>query len=159
MLIFYRVIIFNPLHIFLKDDLDVFRANKLEWSMSGKLFPPLFLVCGRCYKTFLRKPRFPFNWNTKNNKRPFKGINSFGVLYLCLKITIWPFMKKNKRRDYNGPTRPLFCLFQSLQSNKTILQQTDVKNVQPVSGTRIQTHNLMIMSLLLQPLDQYSHLD
>ena len=30
------------------------------------------------------------------------------------------------------------------------------KNVHPVSGAGIQTHNLLIMSLLLQPLDQGS---
>ena len=37
-----------------------------------------------------------------------------------------------------------FCLFkQTLQ----FLQQINVKNVHPVSGTRIQTHNLLITSL------------
>ena len=52
-----------------------------------------------------------------------------------------------------APFRLIFCLF-----NQTIqfLQQNIVKNVNPVSGTRIWTHNLLIMSLLPLPLDQGS---
>ena len=52
-----------------------------------------------------------------------------------------------------APFRIIFCLF-----NQTIqfLQQNIVKNVNPVSGTRIWTHNLLIMSLLPLPLDQGS---
>ena len=37
----------------------------------------------------------------------------------------------------------IFCRF-----NQTILQQINVKNVHPVSGARIQTHNPLITSLL-----------
>ena len=37
------------------------------------------------------------------------------------------------------------------------LKQINVKNVHRVSGARIQTHNLMITSLLPYPLDQDFH--
>ena len=42
------------------------------------------------------------------------------------------------------------CLsfFNLFNQNFTMLQQINVKNVHPVSGARIRTHNLLIMSLL-----------
>ena len=48
--------------------------------------------------------------------------------------------------------------FRSFKQTIQILQQINVKNVHPVSSTRIRTHNIVIMSLLLQPLEQGSHL-
>ena len=42
--------------------------------------------------------------------------------------------------------RPLFCLFSSFQTNNTIL--TTVKNVYPVYGAGIQTHDLCKIILL-----------
>ena len=44
--------------------------------------------------------------------------------------------------------RHLFYLFSSFQTNITILQLINVKNVHPVYGTGIQTHDLWNMSLL-----------
>ena len=55
-----------------------------------------------------------------------------------------------------GQPLSLFVYFQSLQSNKSIFRQTNVKNVHPVSGARIQTHSLLILSILPEPLDQGS---
>ena len=49
-----------------------------------------------------------------------------------------------------GHPRPLFTLFSVFfKQTIQILQQTNVKNVFPVSGARIQTHDLLIMSILL----------
>ena len=49
-----------------------------------------------------------------------------------------------------GHPRPPFRLFQVFfKQTIQILQQIDVKNVHPVSGAGVQTHNLLIMSLLL----------
>ena len=54
----------------------------------------------------------------------------------------------------NGLSRPLF------QTNiNTIFQQINVKNVHPVYGAGIRTHNLQNMSLLPLPLDQGSRPD
>ena len=44
--------------------------------------------------------------------------------------------------------RPFFHLFSSFQTNITILQQRNVKNVHPVYGAGIWTHDLRNMSLL-----------
>ena len=56
-----------------------------------------------------------------------------------------------------GHSVPLFRLF-SVYFKQTIqiLQQIKVKNVHPVSDAGIQTHDLLIMSLLLKPLDKGS---
>ena len=43
---------------------------------------------------------------------------------------------------------PLFNLFLAFQTNITILQQINVKNVHPVYGAGIQAHDLWNMSLL-----------
>ena len=57
----------------------------------------------------------------------------------------------------NGPTSASLCLFSVFSvKHHTILQQFNVKNVHPVFWTRIQTNNLLILSLLPQPLDQGS---
>ena len=48
----------------------------------------------------------------------------------------------------NGPTRPLFHLFSSFQTHITILQQIKVKNVHPVYGAGIRTHDLWNTSLI-----------
>ena len=45
------------------------------------------------------------------------------------------------------PNSPSFIQFMYFQSNTKILQQIGVKNVQPISGARIRTHNLLNMSL------------
>ena len=47
-----------------------------------------------------------------------------------------------------GIPRPLFCLFLSFLTNITILTKINVKNVHPVYGAVIQTHNLQNKSLL-----------
>ena len=50
-----------------------------------------------------------------------------------------------------GHPRPLFRLFSvffKLTSKGTILQQINVKNVHPVDGAGIRTHDLQDMSLL-----------
>ena len=39
-----------------------------------------------------------------------------------------------------------FIYFQSFQTNNTILQQINAKNVYPVYGAQIWTHNLLNMS-------------
>ena len=51
------------------------------------------------------------------------------------------------------PFRHPFHLFSSFQTNITILQQINVKNVHPVYGARIRTHDLWNMSLVPLPLD------
>ena len=49
----------------------------------------------------------------------------------------------------NGPTPASFCLFSVFSiKHYTILQQINLKNVHPVSGAGIQTHNLLYMRLL-----------
>ena len=49
-----------------------------------------------------------------------------------------------------GHPRPLFRSFSVFFKHKMqILQQINVKNVRPVSSAGIQTHDLLIMSLLL----------
>ena len=49
-----------------------------------------------------------------------------------------------------GQSRPLFLFIFGLfkQTLLQFLQQINVKNVHPVSGAGIQTHNLLITSLL-----------
>ena len=47
-----------------------------------------------------------------------------------------------------GHPRSLFRLFSSIQTNVTILQQINVKNIHPVYGAGIRTHDLWNMSLL-----------
>ena len=58
----------------------------------------------------------------------------------------------------NGPTRASFIAY--LRSSQTniisILQQKYVKNVYPVYGAGIQTHDLWNVSLFPWPLDQGS---
>ena len=51
----------------------------------------------------------------------------------------------------NGPTPASFPFLLSVLEIKhyTILQQVSVKNVHTVSGARIRTYNLLIISLLL----------
>ena len=46
-----------------------------------------------------------------------------------------------------GHPWPLFHLFLSFQTNITILQQINVKNVHPVYGAGIRTHQLWNISL------------
>ena len=41
-----------------------------------------------------------------------------------------------------------FIYFWPFQTNVKLLQQINVKNVHPVSSTWIQTHDLLIMTLL-----------
>ena len=49
----------------------------------------------------------------------------------------------------NGPTPASFSfIFSLIQTNITILQLFNVKNVHPVPRTGIQTHNLLNTSLL-----------
>ena len=56
-----------------------------------------------------------------------------------------------------GQPRPLFCLFLVFFKQKIqFLQQINVKNVHPVYGTGIQTHDLLNMSRHPLPLDQGS---
>ena len=43
--------------------------------------------------------------------------------------------------------RPLLFIFGLFKQTMQILQQINVKNVHLVSGARIRTHNLLIMSL------------
>ena len=52
-----------------------------------------------------------------------------------------------------GKPRPLLSLF---KQTKQFLQQINVKNVHPVTGAGIRTHNLLNMSRIPQPLDQGS---
>ena len=47
-----------------------------------------------------------------------------------------------------GHPRPLFSLFSTFQANITIFTTNYVKNVHPVYGAGIRTHNLQNMSLL-----------
>ena len=51
---------------------------------------------------------------------------------------------------------PLFRLFSVFSNKHYHFRQINVKNVHPVSGARIRTHNLLVTSLLPQPLDQGS---
>ena len=55
-----------------------------------------------------------------------------------------------------GQPRHLFNLFLSFQTNNTNLTTNKCENVHPVSGAGIRTHNLLITSLLPEPLDQGS---
>ena len=49
-----------------------------------------------------------------------------------------------------------FIYVRFFQTNNTIIQQINVKNVHRVSSGEIQTHGLLNMSLLPEPLDQGS---
>ena len=62
---------------------------------------------------------------------------------ICIKVwTVFAFFK-------NGPSSASFSFIFSLFKQKMqILQQINVKSVHLVSSARIQTHNLLIMSLL-----------
>ena len=53
----------------------------------------------------------------------------------------WTFFKK-----WANPGL-FFVYFQSFQANNTILQQINVKNIHPVNGARIRTHDLRNISL------------
>ena len=64
----------------------------------------------------------------------------------------------NQENEKMGKPRPPFrFLFSSFQTNIQFLQQISVKSVHLVSGAGIQTHSLLITSLLPLPLDQGSH--
>ena len=56
---------------------------------------------------------------------------------------LWSFFKKKL-----GQPRPLFIYFRRFKHTLQILQQINVKNVHPVYGVGIGTHNLWNMSLL-----------
>ena len=72
-------------------------------------------------------------------------------------------MQLQTRWNYflNGPTPAFFIVYFGLfkQTPLQILQQINVKNVHPVYGAGIRTHNLQNMSLLPLPLDQGSRPD
>ena len=55
-----------------------------------------------------------------------------------------------------GLPRPLFVYFCLFEQTLHFFQQINVKNVHPVFGAGIWTHNHLIMSLLPEPLDQCS---
>ena len=55
-----------------------------------------------------------------------------------------------------GQPRPLFIYFRHFQTQITIVQQINVKNVHLVYVAGIRTHNIWNMSLLPYPLDQGS---
>ena len=57
-----------------------------------------------------------------------------------------------------GQPRPLFCLFRSFQTNIITIFTTNIcgKNVHPVYGARIRTHDFWNVSLFPLPLDQGS---
>ena len=55
-----------------------------------------------------------------------------------------------------GLPRPLFVYFCLFEQTLHFFQQINVKNVHPVFGAGIWTHNHLIMSLLPEPLDQGS---
>ena len=48
-----------------------------------------------------------------------------------------------------GQPRPLFVYFRLFKKTLQIIEQINVKNVHPISGAGIQTHNLLIKWLLL----------
>ena len=48
---------------------------------------------------------------------------------------------------FKWPNPDLFLMY--FQSKTTFLQQINVQNVNPVYGTGIRSHNLLIMNLLL----------
>ena len=51
---------------------------------------------------------------------------------------------------YNGELSGVaYCFLMYFQSKTTFLQQINVQNVNPVYGTGIRSHNLLIMNLLL----------
>ena len=66
---------------------------------------------------------------------------------------LFSFSKIGRPRPFSfskiGRPRP-FSFILGLFKTTQILQQINVKNVDPVSGAWIRTHNLQIMSLLLQ---------
>ena len=51
---------------------------------------------------------------------------------------------------------PLFNIFSVFSNTSTILQQKTVKIIHLVKGVGIRTHDLLIISLQLKPLDQFA---
>ena len=70
--------------------------------------------------------------------------DTFSKLWKISVLKIWRHVLKN------GPSPASFSfIFGLFQTNiNTILQQINVKNVHPVYGTGIRTHDLKIVSLL-----------
>ena len=61
----------------------------------------------------------------------------------------WRILTIDLTSFFNGPTSSSFCLFSVFfKKTERILQQINVKNVHSASGAGIQTHNLLIKSLL-----------
>ena len=82
-----------------------------------------------------------------------------GATIYKAKILLWSAICNVKKNVFEkmGQLGLFFVYFRSFLKNiNTILQQINVKNVHPVCGIEIWTHDLQIVSLLSQPLDQGS---
>ena len=98
--------------------------------------PPRLLVC------YLLKD---YRWVILSRNIIFK----FRCFQLLLRLRILCFFSVLLKLGLNGPTTASFCFFLVFSIKPyTILQQIDVKNVKPESGSAIQTPNLVIISLL-----------
>ena len=112
----------------------------------------LTLIPGLQYSTFITSP-FKQNKTKKLRKRLLFSLRKISEIYFSKQISSTFYALGILKM---GQPRHLFNLFLSFQTNNTNLTTNKCENVHPVSGAGIRTHNLLITSLLPEPLDQGS---